>query len=46
LTLIRTAQDAVWNEFGIWLTPEVQLIGQWEPRDHASLAGPAQRGPA
>ena len=46
LCLIRVAQDAVWQQFGIWLSPEVQLVGQWDPRDLAELAGPAQRASA
>jgi UDP-N-acetylmuramate dehydrogenase len=43
LSLIRLAQDAVWDRFGIWLTTEVQLVGQWDPRDLAALAGPPRR---
>lgn len=41
LTLIRLAQDAVWGRHAIWLTPEVQLVGAWDPGDLAGLAGPA-----
>lgn len=40
LQLIRLAQDAVWSHHGIWLTPEVQLVGAWDPGDLAGLAGP------
>jgi UDP-N-acetylmuramate dehydrogenase len=43
LGLIRLAQDAVWDQHGIWLTPEVQLVGAWDPRDLAALAGPARQ---
>jgi UDP-N-acetylmuramate dehydrogenase len=43
LRLMRLAQDAVWKRFGIWLTPEVQLVGRWDPRDLAALAGPDGR---
>ena len=42
--LIRLAQDAVWDRHGIWLTPEVQLVGEWDPADLARLAGPPGRG--
>ena len=38
--LIRLAQSAVWDAHGIWLTPEVQLVGAWDPRDLAALSGP------
>jgi UDP-N-acetylmuramate dehydrogenase len=41
--LIRLAQQAVWDRFGIWLHPEVQLVGRWDPRDLAALAGPPER---
>jgi UDP-N-acetylmuramate dehydrogenase len=43
LALIRLAQDTVWGQFGIWLHPEVQLVGQWDPRDVAALAGPPEQ---
>ena len=43
LSLIRLAQDAVWERHRIWLTPEVQLVGAWDPRDLADLAGPPPR---
>ena len=43
LSLIKLAPNAVWEQFGIWLTPEVQLVGAWDPRDIAALAGPAGR---
>jgi UDP-N-acetylmuramate dehydrogenase len=41
--LIRLAQDAVWDRHGVWLTPEVQFVGAWNPRDLAELAGPPRR---
>lgn len=44
LSLIRLAQDAVWERHRIWLTPEVQLVGAWDLRDVAGLAGPPPRG--
>ena len=40
--LIRRAQDAVWTQSGVWLRPEVQLVGAWAPVDVGALAGPAQ----
>ena len=41
--LMRRAQDAVWGEFGVWLVPEVQLVGAWSPDDLLALAGPCGR---
>jgi UDP-N-acetylmuramate dehydrogenase len=41
LSLIRLAQDAVWQQFGTWLVPEVQPVGRWDPAELAGLAGPA-----
>lgn len=38
--LMRQAQDAVWQQFGIWLHPEVQLIGPWDPSLVRALAAP------
>jgi len=46
LSLIRLAQDTVWEHHRVWLTPEVQLVGAWDPHDLAGLAGPAPRGAA
>jgi len=40
--LIRRAQDAVWSQAGVWLRPEVQLVGEWDPANVTALAGPAQ----
>ncbi|HLI27750.1 MAG TPA: UDP-N-acetylmuramate dehydrogenase [Chloroflexota bacterium] len=39
-TLMRIAQDAVYARTGIWLRPEVQLVGRWDPAELAALAGP------
>jgi UDP-N-acetylmuramate dehydrogenase len=41
--LIRLAQDAVWEGSGVWLLPEVQLVGSWDPEIVARLAGPARQ---
>ncbi|MCC7369999.1 MAG: UDP-N-acetylmuramate--L-alanine ligase [Chloroflexi bacterium] len=38
--LMRQAQVAVWEQFGVWLHPEVQLVGTWEPADLQVLNGP------
>ena len=38
--LMRQAQVAVWEQFGIWLHPEVQLIGPWDPALVRALAAP------
>lgn len=39
--LMREAQDAVSQATGVWLVPEVQLIGRWPPEQLAALAGPS-----
>jgi UDP-N-acetylmuramate dehydrogenase len=38
--LMRRIQDAVYGRFGVWLVPEVQLVGRWSPAELAALAGP------
>lgn len=38
--LIRLAQDAVWKRFGIWLRPEIELLGRWSAEERAALLGP------
>jgi UDP-N-acetylmuramate dehydrogenase len=43
--LMRQAQQAVWQQFGIWLHPEVQLVGRWDPAEVGELAAPPA-GPA
>ena len=40
-TLLRRAQESVWARFGVWLRPEVQLVGAWRHEQLAALAGPA-----
>jgi len=40
LSLMRQAQTAVWEQFGVWLHPEVQLVGRWDPADLQALATP------
>ena len=43
MDLMRQAQDAVWEQFGIWLHPEVQLIGPWDPSVVRALDAPPGR---
>jgi UDP-N-acetylmuramate--alanine ligase len=40
--LIRRAQDAVWTSGGIWLQPEVQLVGRWSVDERSALTGPLE----
>jgi UDP-N-acetylmuramate dehydrogenase len=42
-TLMRAAQDAVFRQSGIWLHPEVELIGRWSAEDLNALTAPARR---
>jgi len=39
-TLMRKVQHAVYAMMGVWLLPEVQLVGRWSEDDLASLATP------
>ena len=36
-TLMRLAQEEVWRQFGVWLEPEIQLVGEWRPQDVQGL---------
>jgi hypothetical protein len=38
---MRRIQDTVYARFGVWLVPEVQLVGRWSPAELAALAAPA-----
>ncbi|GAC1320360.1 MAG: UDP-N-acetylmuramate dehydrogenase [Chloroflexota bacterium] len=40
-TLMRTAQDAVYGRTGIWLQPEIELLGRWTDAEHAALQCPS-----
>jgi len=42
--LMRSAQDAVWDRAGVWLQPEIQLVGAWEDGQVERLRGPAGAG--
>ena len=35
--LMRLAQERVWERFGIWLEPEVELVGAWPEARRAAL---------
>lgn len=39
--LMRRIQDTVYTRFGVWLVPEVQLVGRWSAAELAALAAPA-----
>ena len=38
---MRCIQDTVYTRFGVWLVPEVQLVGRWSAAEPAALAAPA-----
>jgi UDP-N-acetylmuramate dehydrogenase len=38
--LMRLAQTRVFEQFGIWLRPEIELLGRWMPEQRAALANP------
>jgi UDP-N-acetylmuramate dehydrogenase len=42
--LMRFAQDAVWDRAGVWLHPEIQLVGAWDDGQVERLRGPAGVG--
>jgi UDP-N-acetylenolpyruvoylglucosamine reductase len=42
-TLLHHAQQTVWASFGVWLRPEVQLVGAWRHEQLAALDGPDGR---
>jgi UDP-N-acetylmuramate dehydrogenase len=39
-TLVRLAQDTVWHRCGVWLRPEIQLVGGWSRDELRALTGP------
>jgi UDP-N-acetylmuramate dehydrogenase len=39
-TLMRQAQDAVYQRSGIWLRTEIELFGRWSTQDRDALAAP------
>jgi UDP-N-acetylmuramate dehydrogenase len=38
--LVVLAQQAVWRQHGIWLRPEVQLVGRWTEQERRRLETP------
>ena len=38
--LMRRAQDAVYEQTGVWLRPEIELLGRWTDAELAALRGP------
>ena len=43
-TLMRLAQERVAQQFGIWLEPEIQLVGAWPPEQLRALQEPGTGG--
>jgi UDP-N-acetylmuramate dehydrogenase len=41
--LVRLAQDTVWRQLGLWLRPEIQLVGSWPGDQLRALAEPEGR---
>lgn len=39
-TLMRQAQNKVYERTGIWLRPEIELFGRWAPDEMVALRGP------
>jgi UDP-N-acetylmuramate dehydrogenase len=39
-TLMRTAQDVVYDRTGIWLRPEIELLGRWSDAERLALQAP------
>jgi len=37
--LMRQAQDVVYERAGIWLRPEIELLGRWSPDEQQALRG-------
>jgi len=36
---MRRAQDEVYAQAGIWLRPEIELLGRWSPDEQQALGG-------
>jgi UDP-N-acetylmuramate dehydrogenase len=43
--LVRRAQDAVYERTGIWLRPEIELLGRWTDEERTALEGGGHRAP-
>jgi UDP-N-acetylmuramate dehydrogenase len=42
--LMRQAQDVVFQRTGLWLRPEIELLGRWSDQQRAALGGPSRGG--
>ncbi|MBV9328697.1 MAG: UDP-N-acetylmuramate dehydrogenase [Chloroflexi bacterium] len=42
-SLMRRAQNTVFEQAGIWLRAEIELFGRWTEQERATLAGPLAR---
>jgi UDP-N-acetylmuramate dehydrogenase len=42
--LMRQAQDVVSQRTGLWLRPEIELLGRWSDQQRAALGGPSRGG--
>lgn len=38
--LMRLCQTRVFEQFGVWLRPEIELLGRWTPEQRAALVHP------
>jgi UDP-N-acetylmuramate dehydrogenase len=38
-TLMRRAQDVVFERTGVWLRPEIELLGRWTDEERGALGG-------
>lgn len=45
-TLMRQTQDVVFSQTGIWLRPEIELLGRWTDTERAALRGPSDVDPS
>ncbi len=43
-SLVRAVQDAVWERRGVWMEPEIELLGEWTESERAALAKPSGVG--
>jgi len=42
--LMRCAQQRVWDQAGVWLEPEIELMGRWSAAERQALRRPDQDG--
>jgi UDP-N-acetylmuramate dehydrogenase len=43
--LMRRAQDGVYERTGVWLRPEIELLGRWTDAERAALRGSQSEAP-